>query len=114
MNRIELDVTTGEQKTIPLTDSEIAEIMAAATGASLHVPQEVTRFQALAALHIAGLLGQVEAMMADPGTDALTGLAWQNAQVFKRTSPMVLNMAQALGLSDQQLDDLFIAASQIE
>lgn len=78
------------------------------------IPQEVTRFQALAALHTAGLLTTVEAMMDNPATDTLTVLAWKNAQEFKRTSSMVLNMAQTLGLSDQQLDDLFIAASQIE
>lgn len=78
------------------------------------VPQEVTRYQALAALHLAGILVRVEAMMADQATDMLTVLAWRNAQEFRRTSPMVLNMAQALGLSDQQLDDLFIAASAIE
>lgn len=78
------------------------------------IPQEVTRFQALAALHLAGLLEQVEAIMADQATDMLTVLAWKNTQEFKRTSPMVLNMVQALGLSDEQLDNLFITASTIE
>lgn len=78
------------------------------------VPQEVTRFQAFAALHLAGFLATVEAMMADPATDPLTVLAWKNAQVFKRYSPMVLDMAQALGLSEEQLDSLFITAASIE
>lgn len=88
--------------------------VAAPSPDTVAVPLEVTRYQALAALHIAGKLEAVEAMMADPATDTLTVLAWKNAQEFKRTSPMVLNMAQALGLSEQQVDDLFIAASQIE
>lgn len=78
------------------------------------VPQQVTRFQALAALHSSGLLDQVETMMAQDSTDTLTKLAWQNAQVFKRYSPMVLSMAKALCLSDPQLDGLFIDAAQIE
>lgn len=78
------------------------------------VPQEVTRFQAFAALHLAGMLETVEAMMADPATDPLTVLAWKNALVFKRHSPIVLTMAQALGLSEQQLDSLFITAASIE
>lgn len=78
------------------------------------VPQEVTRFQALAALHISGWLEAVKAVMADPTTDPLTVLAFDSAQTFKRYSPMVLNMAQALGLSEQQVDSLFIAASGIE
>ena len=38
------------------------------------VPQEVTRYQALAALHLAGLLEQVEAIMAAPETSVLTKL----------------------------------------
>lgn len=78
------------------------------------VPQKVTRFQALAALHRFGLLEQVETMMAQGSTDTLTKLAWQNALEFKRTSPMVLNLAQAIGLSDTQLDELFIAAGGVE
>lgn len=78
------------------------------------VPQEVTRFQALAALHLNGLLARVKAIMADPATDPLTVLAFDSAQTFKRYSPMVLAMAAALSLTDQQLDDLFISASKIE
>lgn len=78
------------------------------------VPQEVTRYQALAALHLNGLLAAVKTIMADPATDPLTVLAFDSAQTFKRQSPMVLNMAQALGWTDEQVDDLFIAASQIE
>lgn len=78
------------------------------------VPHEVTRYQALAALHLAGMLDAVEIMMADSATDQLAVLAWKNALVFKRHSPMVLNMAQALGWTDGQVDDLFITASTIE
>lgn len=76
------------------------------------VPAEVTRFQALAALHKAGLLKAVEQAVTQ--TDTLVQLAWANAQVFRRTSPTVLSLAQVLGLSPQQLDDLFISAAQID
>lgn len=74
----------------------------------------VTRFQALAALHLAGLLPQVEALMDDPETDPLARLAWTNAQEFRRQSPTVLGMAAALGLGAEQLDDLFTAAAGID
>ena len=77
------------------------------------IPQSVTRFQARAALHLAGLLGSVEAMMALPETDALAKLAWQDASEFQRNSPTVLAMASALGMSETQLDDLFVQASKI-
>lgn len=78
-----------------------------------HVPQTVSRFQAKAALSDAGLLAQVDALMSDPATDPIARLAWSDAQEFHRTSPTVAAMAQALGLSDTQLDALFAAAAEI-
>ena len=78
------------------------------------IPQSVTRFQARAALHLAGLLQSVDAMMSDPSADMLAKLAWQDAQEFKRTSPTVLAMAKALNLTDKQVDDLFVQAAGIE
>lgn len=78
------------------------------------VPQSVSRFQARAALHLAGLLDEVQALMDDPATDKLAKLAWQDAQDFRRISPTVLGMGAALGWSDAQLDQLFITAAGIE
>lgn len=75
---------------------------------------EVSAFQAQAALLAAGLLGQVEALMANPATDPLARLAWVKAGVFRRMSPTVLAMAQPLGLSELQLDDLFRHALTIQ
>lgn len=77
-------------------------------------PQVVSRFQARAALHLAGLLTAVEALMADPATDMLARLAWTDAQEFRRTSPTLLAMASALSLTDEQLDQLFVTAAGIE
>ena len=74
----------------------------------------VTRFQARAALHLAGLLEAVETLMQDPNTDMIARLAWQDAQTFKRQSPTVLAMAAVLNLTDAQIDDLFITAAGIE
>jgi len=78
------------------------------------IPQTVSRFQARAALHLTGMLTAVEAIMLDPNTDMLAKLAWQDAQEFKRTSPTVLTMSQIIGLTDEQLDDLFILAATID
>lgn len=74
-------------------------------------PQVVSRFQARAALHLAGLLPQVEALMAAPETDALWRLAWTDAIEFRRDSPTLVAMAAALNLTEQQLDQLFITAA---
>jgi hypothetical protein len=39
---------------------------------------------------------------------------WQNANVFTRTSPVILAIANQLGLTGTQINNLFQAASQIE
>lgn len=78
------------------------------------VPQSVSRFQARAALHLAGLLDQVEGLMVDPSTPILARLAWSDAQEFKRSSPTIASMAQALGLGDADVDALFISAATID
>src|SRR5574338_1021661 len=77
------------------------------------VPQSLTRFQALAVLLQVGLLDEVEAMMAAPETDRMVKIAFENAQSFERTSPTLLQLAAALGLTDAQLDQMFIDGSKI-
>ena len=71
-----------------------------------------SRFQAKAALHLAGLLPQVEAAIAN--ADPLTQLAWAEAVEYSRHSPAILALAGVLELTDEQVDDLFRAAMQIE
>lgn len=78
-----------------------------------YIPQSVTRFQALAQLHNAGLLSQVQTIMNDPNVDFMTKLAWDNAQSFERNSPTINSLAKTLNLTDAQVDDLFIAAEKI-
>jgi len=79
----------------------------------VQVPQAVSRFQARAALHNAGKLAEVEALMAAAETPMLMKLAWLDAQEFQRSSVTVAAMASALGLSTAETDSLFIAAAQI-
>jgi hypothetical protein len=73
----------------------------------------VSRFQARAALHMAGLLPAVEELMADPETDMLSKLAWTDATEFRRNSPTLQTTAVALGLTEAQLDGLFANAATI-
>lgn len=77
------------------------------------VPQSVTRFQALAALHLSGHLQSVKAIMAAPETPVMAKLAWDNALSFERSSPTLAGLATALGLTDADLDALFTAAAGI-
>lgn len=78
------------------------------------VPKAVSRFQARMAIRGAGLFDAVEAMMAAPETPVAAKEAWASAQEFERTSPTVAGMAAALGMTEAQLDALFIAAAAIK
>jgi hypothetical protein len=96
---------------VQITDEEAEALRPVAVPA---IPQVVSRFQARAALHLAGLLDDVEAMMTSPETPVLAKLAWADAQEFKRNSPSLLGIAGALALTDAQLDELFTTAAGIE
>lgn len=74
----------------------------------------VSRFQARAALHLAGLLEAVEAAMAHPAMDPIIRLAWTDAREFRRSSPSIAAMAAQFGWSEAQLDQLFLTARGIE
>ena len=73
----------------------------------------VSRFQAKAALDDAGLLDDIEDYMTSDEAPRRVRLAWQEAQ-FKRGSRMVNDLAGEFDLSEQQLDELFLAAREIE
>ena len=73
----------------------------------------VSRFQAKAALDDAGLLDQVEDYMAGDDVPRRVKLAWQEAQ-FKRGSRMINDLAGEFDLSEEKLDELFLAAKEIE
>lgn len=74
----------------------------------------VSRFQGEAALHLAGLLDDVEALMADPATDPMIKIAWKRVTEFRRSSPMVAGIAQMLDWTTEQVDQLFLVARGIE
>lgn len=74
----------------------------------------VSRFQGRAALHQAGLLEQVNTLINDPETDPLTAMAWEDATEFQRNSVTLVFLADQLGLSDTQVDDLFRQAATIQ
>ena len=105
-----IDLTTGKETVREYTAQEIASFVIP----SVQIPQTVSRFQAKAALFNAGLLEAVTSLMEHPDTPVLAKLAWAEAQEFKRNSPTTLAMAQALSLTEEQLDNLFINAAGID
>jgi len=79
------------------------------------VPQSVTMRQARLALLAAGLLPAVNAAIASmPEPDKTAAqITWDYASSVDRGFGMVPQLASALGMSDTQIDDLFIAAAQL-
>ena len=83
-----------------------AEILAAQRAAMV-----VSRAQARLALLAAGLLDDIEAAVAEG--DRATQIAWADATTFRRDSPTLSAIAAAIGMSDDDIDDLFRAAALI-
>lgn len=80
------------------------------------VPQFVSRAQGKAALIAAGLWPSVLAYVnaiADPTDKALAEVALNDTQEWRRDSIFLGSCASALGLTEAQLDQLFIDAAGI-
>src|SRR5690606_12135578 len=77
------------------------------------IPSVVTMAQAKLALLYAGLYEQVEQALADLPEPQKTAalIEWNHRQTLERDHPLVAQVAAALGLTEQQLDDLFVDAS---
>jgi len=104
-------VSNGEVIEFP-TQAEIDAEDAAAALAAERASMVVSRFQARAALLQNNLLDTASGAIAQ--ADAMSQLAWEDAQEFRRNSPLVNSIGGALSLTDEQLDDLFRLAKTIE
>lgn len=102
------NAVTGEQTIRPYTPEEIAAAVAASQP---QVPASVTPRQVRLLLLAQGLLPQVEALIAQQ--DEATKIAWEYASEFRRDDPLLLSLAANLNLTEQQLDEFFIAAELI-
>lgn len=80
------------------------------------VPESVTMRQARIALSRAELIVAVEqalgAMQGQEGEEAR--IEWEYSQEVYRNKPFVIQLGAVLGLSEEQVDELFISASGIE
>jgi hypothetical protein len=88
-----------------------AEIMDAIANGALPTPQSVSMLNARRALRAAGLLDQVTAAIAKQPADVQD--AWSLSTTIDRQSPTVKMLALALGLSDAQVDALFVSAAAL-
>jgi hypothetical protein len=82
---------------------------------SAQVPESVSMRQARLALYGVGLLASVNSAVA-----AMTGaagdaarIAWEFSSEIRRSDPMVYALAQAVGLTEVEIDNLFLAAQAL-
>lgn len=75
-------------------------------------PRVATMLQVRTALLRAGLLTQVDAAAAAAGGEV--AIAWEYATEVVEGSPMVIALAAAVGLDDEQVSALFEAAISVE
>ena len=81
------------------------------------VPASVSMKSARKALILAGIpMATINAAfdaIPDETQKELAKVDWEFSSVVRRDSPLVASMASALGLTDAEVDGLFVAASQI-
>jgi hypothetical protein len=98
---------------IEMTEAEEAEFRA--MQATIHAESKanatVLRHQAKIALIRAGLMTGAEAAIAEAGPEA--AIWWAEAPVFERGHPLINSIGTALGLTETQIDDLFMAAAAV-
>lgn len=77
----------------------------------VQVPQVITIRQAKLALLAAGLLDDVDDAVA--ASDRATQIEWEYATDVQRNWPTIAAVASVAGLTDEQVDGLFIAAAAL-
>lgn len=106
-------------ETVP--DDGTAQIGGTWDGQSFHpapvvVPQSVTRRQAKQALLLAGKLSSVQPAIdaiTDPTQKGLMQIEWDESLDFIRSRPALIQLGYAIGLTDADIDNLFIKAATL-
>jgi hypothetical protein len=133
--RYDSDINTViPENAVPLTDQQFSQSITDQTGyleliggtitwTTRPVPQLpdslppsiITMRQARQALYQAGLLDQANSFIAAiPGSDGdKARIAWEYAGDVERANPLVAQIAASIGLTDQQLDDLFTLGASL-
>lgn len=75
------------------------------------VPPSITPRQCRIALMQQNLLSTVEQMISQQ--DEVTRITWEYALEFRRDDPLLNQLAVNLNLTEQQIDQFFIAATQL-
>ena len=105
----------GAPELVDMTPEEI-EAHLNPSAAPPAIPQQVTRAQGKVVLIQLGLWQPVldyVAAITDPVQKAVAEVALHDTQFWQRNSPFLNTAAQALGITSEQMDQLFIQADQV-
>lgn len=91
-------------RVLPKTEDEIVEYRKS------QVPQSITPLQAKLQLLKLGLLDEVEVLVTG---NRIAQLYWEYASVVERDNEVLLLMANSIGLTSEQVDEMFIEASKL-
>lgn len=111
-NIVTIDVQTGLVTTRPMTEDEFAALPPPQPEP---IPQIVTMRQARLALLASGKLAAVDAAieaLPEPQKSAAR-IEWDYSSEVHRNRPFVQQLAQALGMTDEQLDAMFVEAAKL-
>ena len=92
-------------------DGAVMRVLTGADKPVVLVPPTVTPRQIRLALNATGLRATVESAVAAGSQDLKDW--WEYALDIERNHPLIAGMAAQLGISDQQLDDLFRLAATL-
>jgi hypothetical protein len=99
---------------VQMTAQEIADRAAEIAAYVEPVPSEITKRQARQQLISMGMIDSVQPVIdaiADATERALVQSFWDDSSVYERNHPQMIALSAAIGMTEQQLDDAFIAAS---
>ena len=116
MQRIVVNLETGEQSVVDFTPDEIQEIELAnavlVAAQSLLVPLQVPLWAVRTVLQNNGLFAQADALIKGSSDNALRNY-WEYGNDAHRESPIIASMASTLGLSNDQVDQMFRDAGSL-
>ena len=80
------------------------------------VPESVTKRQGRQQMIFIGIIDQVQTaidVISDPVQKALVQSFWDDSTEYERNHPQMIQLAQAIDFTDEQLDNAFIEAAKL-
>ncbi len=113
---IEKPPVLGSDGWVQVWAEEIASTEEVERRKSALVPRSVSKRQGRQQMILMGIIEQVQTAIdaiPDPVQKALVQSFWDDSSQYERNHPQMIQLAQAVGLTEEQLDQAFIAAANL-